>query len=77
MVVWGLVLIAIGVGVLFDVSIWPVVLIAIGVSVLLSVYFRGNQQAAQWFNCWQCWPNFAQTGRQHDDDQDRTGRRQA
>ena len=56
MVIWGLVLIAIGVGALFDVSIWPVVLIAIGVSALLSVAFRGNREVSMLFNCWQCWP---------------------
>ncbi len=58
MVVWGFVLIAIGIGALFDVTIWPIVLIAIGVSALLSVYYRGNREASMWFNCWQCWPNF-------------------
>ena len=63
MVVWGFVLIAIGVGALFDVNIWPIVLIAIGVSVLLSVYYRGNREASMWFNCWQCWPNFVRTDR--------------
>ena len=61
MVVWGFVLIAIGAGALFDVTIWPVVLIAIGVSALLSVYYRGKQEASMWFNCWQCWLNIVRT----------------
>ena len=58
MVIWGIVLIAVGVGALFDVTIWPVVLIVIGISALLSVYYRGNREASMMFNCWQCWPNF-------------------
>jgi len=61
MVIWGLVLIAIGAGELFGVSIWPLILIAVGVSALLSVAFRGNPEVARWFNCWQCWPNFNRT----------------
>ena len=61
MVAWEFVLIAIGAGALFDVTIWPVVLIAIGVSALLSVYCRGNREASMWFNCWQCWPNIVRT----------------
>ena len=58
MIAWALILIAIGVGALMDVSIWPGVLIAIGVSALLSVAFKGNQETARWFNCWPCWPTF-------------------
>ena len=58
MIAWALVLIAVGVGALLNVSIWPGVLIAIGVSTLLSVAFRGNSDMARLFNCWQCWPTF-------------------
>ncbi len=58
MIIWGIVLIGIGVGALFDVSIWPVILIAVGVSALLSVAFRGNPEVSRLFNCWQCWPSF-------------------
>ena len=58
MIVWALVLIAVGVGALLDVSIWPGVLIAIGVSTLLSVALRGNRETANLFNCWPCWPTF-------------------
>lgn len=58
MIVWALVLIAVGVGALLDVSIWPGVLIAMGVSTLLSVAFKGNRETARLFNCWPCWPTF-------------------
>ena len=61
MVAWEFVLIAIGAGALFDVTISPVVLIAIAVSALLSVYYLGNREASMWFNCWQCWPNIVRT----------------
>ncbi len=71
MVIWGLVLIAIGVGALFDVSIWPVILIAVGVSALLSVAFRRNPEMSGLFNCWQCWP-----GSNRSEPQETTTRRQ-
>lgn len=58
--VQGLILIAIGVGTLMDVSVWPGVLIAIGASALLSVAFSGHREATRWFNCWQCWPTIYQ-----------------
>jgi hypothetical protein len=65
MIVWGLVLIAVGVGALLDVSIWPGVLIAFGVSTLLSVAFRGNQETARLFNYWPCWPTFSRPEHQN------------
>ena len=56
MIIWGLVLIAIGIAALMDVSIWPIVLIALGVSTLLSFALRRYPETAMLFNCWQCWP---------------------
>ena len=52
MIVWGLVLIAVGIAALMGVSIWPVVLIAFGVSTLLSFALRKYPETASWFNCW-------------------------
>lgn len=49
----GLVLIAIGVGALLDLSIWPIVLIIIGASMLRSVVF-GSKRRSIWSN-WSCW----------------------
>ncbi|PKB70563.1 MAG: hypothetical protein BZY87_09930 [SAR202 cluster bacterium Io17-Chloro-G6] len=56
MIIFGLVLIAIGVAALIDVSIWPIILIALGASTLLSYALRGYPETARLFNCWQCWP---------------------
>ena len=61
MVTWGSILIAIGAGESFGVSIWPLILVVIGVSAVLSVVFRGNEETARWFNCWQCWPGSYRT----------------
>ena len=49
----GILLIAIGVGALLDLSIWPIVLIAIGVSMLGRVVF-GSKRRSVW-SSWSCW----------------------
>jgi len=56
MIIWGLVLTAVGIAALADVSVWPIVLIALGVSTLLSVALRGYPGVASLFNCWQLCP---------------------
>jgi hypothetical protein len=55
---FGIVLIAIGIGALFDLRIWPIVFIAIGVSMLGRVVF-GSKRRSIWSN-WSCWggPSF-------------------
>lgn len=50
---WGLVLIAIGLGALLDLSIWPIVLIAIGAAMLGPALF-GSKRRSAWSN-WRCW----------------------
>ena len=70
MITWGLVLIAIGIAALMDVSIWPIILIALGVSTLLSYALRRYPETARLFNCWQCWPMSYQTERRDIDIKD-------
>ncbi len=53
---WGILLIAIGVGALLDISLWPVVLIAIGAGLLLSRLARGSRGRDHWFGPCNCWP---------------------
>ncbi|MQG75802.1 MAG: hypothetical protein FI703_00560 [SAR202 cluster bacterium] len=55
---WVILLIAIGVGSLFDVNIWPIILIAVGASMVSRVMF-GSKSKGGW-SSWSCWvgPSF-------------------
>ena len=66
MVVCGIVLLAIGIGALLDLSIWPVVLIALGGALLLSVVTGANKRRPDWFSacCWSSPSAWPQRGRQ-------------
>ena len=52
MVLWELILISIGVGVLLGVSLWPVILIAVGGAMLLSPVWGRRYRGWSWWNCW-------------------------
>ena len=54
MILWGLLLIAIGVGALLNVSIWPLVLIVVGTALLLPV-LTGRRRYGDWHSKWCCW----------------------
>ncbi len=62
---WGIVLIAIGIGSLFDLSVWPIILIAIGASMISRVLF-GSKSKGGWSN-WSCWCGPSFRGRGKDD----------
>ncbi len=65
MLFWGIVLIAIGIGSLFDLSVWPIILIAIGASMISRVLF-GSKSKGGWSN-WSCWCGPSFRGRGKDD----------
>ena len=52
MIVWGVVLVAIGIGALLDWEIWPVVLIAVGAALVLSAISGIGRRSPGWF--WSC-----------------------
>ena len=49
MLVCGIVLLAIGIGALLDLSIWPIVLIALGGALLMSVLTGARRRHPHWF----------------------------
>ena len=75
MVVCGIVLLAIGIGALLDLSIWPVVLIALGGALLLSVVTGDNKRRPEWFSacCWWSPSGWPHRGRQTPTEADQPG----
>ena len=54
MIVWGVVLAAIGIGALLDWEIWPVVLIAVGAVLVFGAISGIGRRSPGWF--WYCCP---------------------
>ena len=54
MVLFGIILVAIGVGALLNVSVWPAVLVGVGAALVLSTVFGRGRKRPGWFlsGCW-------------------------
>ena len=53
MIFWGLLLIAIGVGALLDISLWPLVFIIVGAALLLPI-ITGARRYGGLYDWWCC-----------------------
>ena len=56
MIVWGVVLIAIGIGALLGWNIWPLVLISVGAVLLFGALTGTGRRSPSWY--WNCCPWF-------------------
>ena len=58
MIVWGAVLVAIGIGALLDWRTWPVVFIAVGAGLVFAAISGIRRWSPTWFRC--CGPWYAE-----------------